>query len=139
MDVVGMLKAMFIFLAEFCKNLGLVLPDLISLIRSWSEYWRLKNERYKQAVLEAVAAQQRAASEQARKENANLKAWRVIFDSLWLDTYNQFLQHLNSEKPENALLMVREQNFAQANEIIFNSTSTNEVKAQRLTDIIRNG
>ncbi len=137
MDVVGMLKALFMFLFKFSEALIMVLPDLLKTIRAWSEYWQQKNQRYKDAIAHEVETKIKAQERQSRKELANLKASMLIYEEVWKDTYKQFLAHLESGTPELALLMLREEHFAEANEIIFNSNSSLLYKAKQLTDILR--
>lgn len=131
------IKEIFRFLANFMQALVMVLPDIIKLIHTWVEYWQAKNQRQKDAIAEEVASKLQAQATASRKAQANLKAWKMIFDNVWKDTYTQFLAHLTSDQPENALLMVKETNFAAASTIIFDNQQPNEVKAQLLTDIIR--
>lgn len=135
-DFIGMLKYLFMFLCELSKNIGMVLPDILKMIRAWSEYWQNKNQRLKDAMAEEVATKLKAQQNQARKEIANLKAAMYIYDQAEKDTYNQLFLHLNSDKPESALLMLRKEQFPAASAIIFDSDSPNAIKAQLLTDLI---
>jgi hypothetical protein len=124
-------------IANFMQAVVMVLPDLINLVHSWVEYWQAKNKRQKDAIADEVAAKLHAQDTASRKAQANLKAAMMIYDSVWKDTYAMFLQHLTSDKPENALHMVKEANFAEASTIIFDNPQPNDIKAQLLTDIIR--
>ena len=138
-DFIGMLKALFLFLYKFSESLLLIIPDILKLVRSWADYWYTKNQRYKDAVATEIETKLKAAQNQAQKEQANLLAAMYIYNSVWLDTFNQFKAHLDSNEPEHALLMLREDQFSAANDIIFNANSANSIKAQLLTDLVRKG
>lgn len=125
-------------IANFMQAVVMVLPDLLKLVHTWVEYWQAKNQRLKDAIADEVAAKMHAQAQASKKAQANLKAAMELYNIVWKDTYAQFLEHLNSDKPECALLMLQEKDFAAASTIIFDLNDTNEVKAQLLTDIIRN-
>lgn len=119
------------------EALVMLLPDLIQMGRAIASYWILKNQRLKDAMQEEINAKLRAAEAQSRKEQANLKASLAIYAKVWKDTYKQLLEYLNSDKPEDALIMVKEQNFEAVSQIIFFNTSANEIKAQLITDLMK--
>lgn len=124
-------------ITEILKALNIALPEFISFIKEIRAYISASEQRQKDAVTALVAAELKAQSEQARKEQANQRAFLLVIEEAWKTRFNQVLACLLESREEDVLVMVDVVDNELVDDILFHSDLDPEYKARKIVQIMR--
>jgi hypothetical protein len=98
-------------------------------------------KRLKDAEAAEEAAQKMAVDNQAKKEMANLAAFKSLVDDSWKVRLSQVLTYINANQLDKVLLLVQKIDDAEVNNILFPDPSdvvfSNEYKALKIIEIMK--
>ena len=138
MGIIAMLGALFTAITELMKNVNMWFPDIMKLIHGCIAEIEVRAQRIIDAAKTSVEAELKAASEQTKKEQANLAAFKLIVDESWKTRYEQVLSCINAGQEEGVLVILEAVDNAVVDDILFHSKYSNEIKALKIVEIQRN-
>lgn len=130
MGIVTLLTAMF-------TNFNIVLPELLKLIATLRAYYIARDEREKAANQASIDSQILAATTQAKKEQANLKAFEYLLDAAWRIKYENLIENIRNGDEYLILKDLNGEDSEAVNNILFDSKSSIEYKASLVVKLLR--
>jgi uncharacterized membrane-anchored protein YitT (DUF2179 family) len=124
-------------ITELLKAWNMALPELIALIKEWRAYLSAVDQRQKDAIAAQVTSELKAQSDQARKEQANQRAFLLVLDEAWKARFNQVLACLIENREADVLHMVEAVDNELIDNILFHSDLDPEYKARKIVQIMR--
>jgi hypothetical protein len=132
------LTALFQSLAEFLKGVNMWMPDLVKLVHTWIAVGEAKKQRYIDAAKASVDSELKAQTEQAKKEQANLLAFKTVIDETWKTRYADILSFIKAGREDKVLLLLEVIDNEPVDQILFHDDKTSpEFKALKIVQIMR--
>lgn len=124
---------------QFFKLLNNVLPELFTYIKRKNAEAEADAKRKADAELAEQAAKRLAAEREAVCAEANLTAFKMSKDDVWIDRYDMVLKHLDANDPAAVIAMIKQTNVPSVNNVLFYSDKPNKDKALAIVEIMKAG
>jgi len=123
---------------EIFKFINMLLPELINLIKVLVGKHLAAEKRIADAEAARIASELKAQTEQARKEQANLKAFQFLLKEVWRDRHDRILNFIKLGQEENVLILTEQVDNDEVDNVLFHSDNLSpEIKALRIIEIMR--
>ena len=124
-------------IVELAKLINQLLTLVIPLINLIVDYQQAQNKRLKDAAAAEEEAKKKATEDQLKKEQANINAFKAVMEDAWQIRYGQILDYIKAEQYDQVLILRKEVNNPDVDNILFNEVGSAEYKALKIVELMR--